>query len=570
MIAGAEAAWRGRRSSAAAPIVRVGRRQSTGVWLAFLGIGAGAFAYLMIRGRGNIFVYDEWGWIEFRRSGVSSILSSYNDHVLVVPLAVYQALFRTVGLGDYTVYRVLAALAHLACVAATFEFARRRIGAAALLIAVPLAFFGPGWEYEMEGVNFGFTLSIALGIGALLALDSRGRRADVTACALLTVGVAFSEFAALFALGIAIGQIAADRNLRRAWIWVVPLVVYGIWWIAYYEPIASQHDLGAAPKFAADMVASAAGGLFGAGLQRGRVILLLIVALIGWRVIRRHALTPVLITVLVTAVAFWVLVAVGRDQLNKPWASHYVYTGAILLVLVVSESLRGVRIDAKVLALAAALAVLSVVGSVRSLRGGEAYLRTASQNVRAELGALRLLGPAAPATLTLDNLYAPQLIVGPYLAAARMLGPAPTDSPRQLARRPETARLGADDFLLRAGELQTRSLPTPVAPAANAPSVEQATNGTTTTSVNCVTFRPDNPSAVVALLLPPAGLRFQPQPGTGTVIRARRFATGFDPTPITASTSTSPLTIRSRSDQSPVPWHIQIATPRTIRICTPA
>ncbi len=89
MITGAAATVRGERSGAAALVARVGHRDRTAVWLAFLGICVGAFAYLMIRGRGNIFVYDEWGWIEFRRSGVSSILNSYNDHILVAPLAVY-------------------------------------------------------------------------------------------------------------------------------------------------------------------------------------------------------------------------------------------------------------------------------------------------------------------------------------------------------------------------------------------------------------------------------------------------------------------------------------------------
>jgi hypothetical protein len=47
-------------------------------------------------------------------------VDSYNDHLLAAPLVVYQLLFRTVGLGDYTVYLVIAAVAHLVCIATVF------------------------------------------------------------------------------------------------------------------------------------------------------------------------------------------------------------------------------------------------------------------------------------------------------------------------------------------------------------------------------------------------------------------------------------------------------------------
>ena len=188
---------------------------------------------------------------------------------MAVPFAVYQLLFRTVGLGHYAAYRVLVAVAHVACAAAVFEFARRRIGPAALLLAVPIAFFGSGWEYELQGVNFGFTASIALGIAALLALDRADRRGDRLACGLLVLGLAFSEFAALFAVGIAAALTIQDKSLRRGWIWAVPLLLYGAWWLAFYEPAAAHHELIKVPKFAADMAASAAGGLFGTGLPTG-------------------------------------------------------------------------------------------------------------------------------------------------------------------------------------------------------------------------------------------------------------------------------------------------------------
>jgi hypothetical protein len=500
----------------------------------------------MLRGRGNIFVFDEWSWIEFRRAGLSSILDSYNDHLLAAPLAIYQLLFRTVGLGDYTAYRVLAAVAHLICIATVFEFARRRIGSAALLLVIPLAFFGSGWEYELQGVNFGFTLSIALSVGALLALDAGNRRGDVLACALLTLGLVFSEFAVLFAIGIAVTQLIADRSLRRAWLWLVPLILYGGWWLAYHTSIQSSSSLGRVPKFAADMAASAAGGLFGQGLQLGRLILLALLVLVGWRIFRHRALTPRLVGLLVTAVAFWLSVAVSRDLLNRPYASHYIYTGAILLVLIVTESLRDVGLGRPVLALGAALALGALIGNIHTLGGGETYLRTASENARAELGALRVLGPTAPPSLIMDEHYAPQLIAGPYEAAARALGPAPTDTPAQLITRPESVRLAADDVLIRGGELHV--------------------TGAMGSGHGCRTLTP----TATDVLLPPRGVIARVSAPSGAIVRARRFATEFDPRPLTLPPDARGLLIRPAPDAATYPWHLQLASAGMVQICAAA
>src|SRR6185312_2899840 len=87
-----------------------------------------AFVYLNLKGRGGNFYYDEWGWIQQRHTGLHWILASYNQHLLAVPIALYQVLFRTLGLEHYWVYRLLEVCVHLGCVAVVFEFARRRLG----------------------------------------------------------------------------------------------------------------------------------------------------------------------------------------------------------------------------------------------------------------------------------------------------------------------------------------------------------------------------------------------------------------------------------------------------------
>ncbi len=53
---------------------------------------AAAFALIWL-GRGNILHYDDRARVETRRTGLTAILSSYNKHLLVAPIALYQLLF---------------------------------------------------------------------------------------------------------------------------------------------------------------------------------------------------------------------------------------------------------------------------------------------------------------------------------------------------------------------------------------------------------------------------------------------------------------------------------------------
>ncbi len=162
------------------------------IW-AFAAASGIAAAFLMLKGRGNTFYYDEWNWIVFRSDGLHAILAGYNNHLQVAPVALYQLLLHTVGLNHYGILRVLQVLVHLACVAAVFVFARPRLGRWALGVALPLLVLGNGWEYLLWTINIGFVASLALSICALLALDRHDRTGDRLACLLLVAGLAGSS-----------------------------------------------------------------------------------------------------------------------------------------------------------------------------------------------------------------------------------------------------------------------------------------------------------------------------------------------------------------------------------------
>jgi hypothetical protein len=179
------------------------------------------------------FFYDDWSWIEFRRTGLHAMLASYDQHLVFAPIAAYQLLFATVGLAHYWPYRLLAVLAHLACATAVFAYARRRVGPAAVLLAAPIVFLGAGWEAVLQGFNTEITASLACGVAALLALDRGDRRGDVAACVLIGV------------VGL-VGWRVWRRGARSPRL-VALVVIVGTYWllVAYSRPRSASptpHD----------------------------------------------------------------------------------------------------------------------------------------------------------------------------------------------------------------------------------------------------------------------------------------------------------------------------------------
>ena len=523
-----------------------------------------AFVYLMLAGRGTNFYFDDWAWIDARHSGLHQIFASYNQHLVVLPVGLYQLLFRTVGLNHYWVFRTLETLAHLSCVAVVFEFVRRRLGAVALPVAIPFAFLGSGWEYVTLPINFGFVAAIALSVGALLALERDDRKGNVLVCLLLVVAVACADLAVPFALGVAVETMWRDGVLRpppgvsrvsalrrRGVVWAAPLAIYTAWWLAFYKPSgAHRESISAAIPFAAKLATAAAGAVFGLSLRWGALLLALAGAAIAWRVARDRTVTPRLAGLLVTAVAFWLLVGYGRGRGGVPGTSRYVYAGVVLLILIFAEAFHGIQLSRAAVGLAAVLALCALGQGFTSLQLSFNFEQYTDRRISAELGALQVAQGFAPTSMPLDNTYGRPILAGAYLAAVHAIGSSPADSPTAILAEPHGARAAADRLLLRAGDLSVAAASTRVVPALRG---------------RCTT-RPRMRSLVVPL--PAGGLSLWAAPGGAAVVRARRFATAFPPQPLTTALPDHQLFIRPAPDGSSTSWQLQISSSAPARICT--
>jgi len=392
------------------------------------------------------------------------------------------------------------------------------------------------------------------------------------ACAFLTAGLIFSETAVPFAAGIAVETTWCDRNLRRAWVWAIPLALYGAWWLAYYQPYLSRHDYGALTAFTAKLAANAAGGMFGRGQNAGWLVLAAIAVLLCVRLVRNRALRPRLLGLAITLAAFWGPVAVSRAQLGDPGASRYVYTGAALLLLVVLESLRGLRVDRWSVAVVTALSALALIGNLRAFSPGEDSVYVGSRTEAAELAALQLIRSRVPAGFVLDSHWSPQIIAGEYFSAVNALGSTPADSLNQLLRSPEPMRSAADDVLVRGGEIVIQPAPAHVALARAMPHLEAQFVGRHRRVGHCLLLLPQGPGSTFDLTLPAGGLQLLARPSRSTQtpptdLRVRRLASGYENGPVAVLSGGMGIVIRSAPDAVASPWHARVSPGETVTAC---
>ncbi len=548
------------------------RRQDAACWAAFSLAALAGFIYLFWKGRGNTFYYDEITWLVTRNSGWHAVISSYNNHLLVIPIAVYQLLFRTVGLDNFWVFRVIGTVGHLACATAVFAFARRRIGWWALLLSLPILILGTGWDYVLWPVNFGFTISIALSILALIVLEGDDRGRAIAACAILVLALAFSEFTVFFALGLIAELSLRDRSPRRAFVWLVPLVLYGAWWLAYHDPTPAGQNLHLVPAYAANLAANATGGLFGHGLNWGRGLLLAGLLLAIATIVRGRRPNARALGLAVTAGSFWLLVALGRAQLHDATASRYVYTGAVLLALLGSELWRGRRARHRLRLVAWAIGLvmagIAVAGNHGALTQGENTLRAASQVDRAELGVVPLVGNVVPSSFLIDPHYMPGITALRFLAVTRRFGSSPGDEPAQIEREGERARVAADQVLVRAGELSMgRGVRSRGGTGPAVPRLDGFAAGAVRYRRGCLHFDSGGAGAALDVTVPTGGLMLGAAPGPPVALRARRFASAFEGNPVSILGGGTTLSIRPLADASVQPWHLRLSPYQTVLVC---
>jgi hypothetical protein len=505
-----------------------------------------------------------------RDPGAAALLDPHNEHIVLFPVAIQELLLRIFGMDSMMPESVVLTALLLATATLVFLYARRRVGPwLALVAAVLLLFLGPAWQDLLWPFQIGFAGSAAFGVASLLALESEGRRADLLACVCLVLAIGFSSLGLPFA-GAALLDVFQRRRRRgwgRLWVPAIPLALYAVWYLGWghtAENSVTAHNILVSPGYLVEGLAASLDALLALATILGEAVgrsdwglplLIVLVLGVAYALYRGHRPDTRIWPVLAATATFWLLAGANTIPGREAWSSRYLYVGALFMLLIAANLLRGVRLRPWALALVSALAFLVVGFNLEPLREGHDFFRKQTVLTRADLAAIEIAagsvepGFALPPEIS-GTPFLNEISAGEYLQAVDEFGP-PAYSAAELARAPEEGRSQADVVLANA-------LPLAIEPGAPAKPA----------SGRCVRLpATSEPNATAPLALRSGTTTVELAPGAAGAIRLRRFAVHEYPLSAEGLAAGSTTRIYVPRDRSRRPWLLAVSAPGGATVC---
>src|SRR5262249_40736007 len=305
------------------------------------------------------FLLDDWEFLLYRPGfNAHSILDPHGEHISIAPVLIYKALQATAGMSSSLPYLMVSVALLVTTGILLFVYLRRRVDPWLALIGATLVLFlGPAFDDLLWDFQRGFFGSMACGLGALLLLEDENARAAAAVCGLLPVGVPFSSLCLPFLAAAAVTLGLRGGRFRGLYVVAVPALLYAVWWAGWghtAETAVSLHNAAQTPQFVFDAAAAAVASLTGlvqfgqgpgpGGLEWGRPLLVAALGLGGWRLHRMGRIPRGLWVALALAGTFWVLAGLNVKPGRGPTESRYLLPGAVFVLMIASELLRGVRV----------------------------------------------------------------------------------------------------------------------------------------------------------------------------------------------------------------------------------
>jgi len=433
-------------------------------------------ALLLILGRHLTFWADELDWLTFAdHYSLRELLYPHAGHLIAIPRAIYETLPRVFD-SSYVPFRVLAVICFQAVAVCVFVLVRRRVGTLlALAPAIVLLFFGSAQDMTISPLGIPFTLSIALGLGALVAVERGSGAGDLLAMVLIGASILTHTFGTIIAVGIAVYLALEPGARRRLWLVAIPLAGWIAWWLwarQFDQSLASITNAPAVPLFLVKAAGATLQGLVGIPPDLGgrapaladairvgfdAVAIALLAALVWWLRSGRGRPSPWLWAYAVMGIAFWV--GIGLSEVDRsPSTPRYLFFSGIIVVLIAAEALRGRRLAAPALRAVGAGFAVCLAGNTALLVSEYPSFNSDAADVRAQIGALTLDRAAVDLDVRVRELGSPASAYIPSSAAQLLAfqdryGPLGS-SLSELEAQPEEVRAGADFVAARATGLR--------------------------------------------------------------------------------------------------------------------
>ncbi len=367
--------------------------------------------------RGLTFYNDELAWFALAPPDLdpAALLRPHITHLVAVGRAIYIASLGLFG-PEYLPVRVIAVIGVLLCGGLFYVLARRRIGPLALVPTIILLFLGSSWNTVVSPIGIPYLYSIAAGLGALIAIERRDRRGDIGACVLVTVSVATFSFGLVFLVGVAVSVLMSGDRWRRAWVFGVPVALFALWFVFVWLPfdlgkdIADPSNIVSLPVFAFVSLGALLGAITGLNLDLVSprapafnrppteaealfpVLALAGIVLFALLLLRRGRPRASFWVFFAVLLAFWITTGLGAGPGRGPTTERYLFPGAVMVLLVAVEALRGVRLSRRILVALLAITALSVTVNVIHMREARKFLLAYTTNARSTLAMVELAG----------------------------------------------------------------------------------------------------------------------------------------------------------------------------------
>jgi hypothetical protein len=548
------------------------------VWPLIVGATvAAAVAVLLYVGRGTLYTVDDLTWfMTSPQIGPDTLLTPHNGHLIAIPRLIYHLDLEVFG-ADYAPIRILTALSAAIAAALFFAWTSRRVGRAAALAGTALMLtLGTSYVFLIAGDGIMLQLSLAMGIGSLLALDRGDRGGDAAACALLCLAVLTYSVALPFlvAAGVAI---ILSRNRRRLWIAAVPAALYAIWWLSTLGDAgdsAGQVDVSnvlSLPSYVFQSLASVLGSVSGLDVDlsdavavrpefdttspdAGPFLAVVAIAAFTWWVMRNRPVPKSVWVVLTLPVTLWLMGGLTEDAASPPDATRFVLAFAVvLMMLAAAMAARPPRPGW--LAALWVVALCGIAANLVALRDGGDFRRDVDGPLlRSELAAFDLAGHTAVENPDLFHASATgAFLIFPFSGI-------PVEDPvshyeRAVARY---GRLGYTPDELRGEPEELR---------AHADATLLAARGTALAADASLTAgcAPDKAGkdGAIEVRLPPGGAVLESDAGAAVSLRRFADATWKE---VGSLAPGAPAALRIPVDAAPDPWLVRIDAP-TAHVC---
>jgi hypothetical protein len=518
------------------------------------------------------FLIDSWEFLMNRRGfTVDSFMRPHNEHIVVIPVAIQQLFLHLFGLDTARPEYVLLTLMLLVTDYLLFVYLRRRVGGwLALFGALLILFLGPAWELLLWPFEISLLGSVLFGLAMLLALEREDRLGEVLACLFLTISIGFSSLGLAFVVAAVVAVLQSPRQRWRglAFVVAIPALLYALWYLGWGHDAESHMTLRnvfASPRFVAESVAAGVGNLFGLGtspvsgateLFWGAMLVVAIVAVVGYRRWQRPGFDPGLWPVAAAAAFNWFLTAFNQIPGREPATSRYQYASCVFIVMVLANLLAKERFSRRALLVAGAVTLLAIGPNLVVLKDGRDNLAEQSNLTRADTEALEISRRTVPADFQLSPEVAGtaglvDISAGPYREAVEEDG-SPAYSEAELLGAPEAGRRQADVVLAQALPLKDAISVGGYDPHGGAE--------------NCVTVEAGAP-ALSGVPIHSGQTRIEVPPGPEAQLSMRRFAAEEFPVPLTAAPGGSVAVLHVPRDESPRPWYLHVSAEQPVRVC---